>query len=178
MRKGLILPSLAIFLLFICAQQGQGQDKTAGGEQSSTNSYSYMGGKGHYLPGSPHYMAGKNHYLPDSPYYMVGKEQYLPKPSETTAEESGQGPVSNEEAISGENEEFEGQEEPIYYYYEPGISLFPVIRPKHKGAKGRSPSGAINISRIGNLNLNIPEDQFHFHPGNFNQFHQGMKAFR
>lgn len=122
-------------------------------------------------------MAGKNHYLPDSPYYMVGKEQYLPKPSETTVEESGQSPVLNEEVNSGENEEFEGQGEPMYYY-EPGISLFPVIRPKHKGAKDRPSSVDINTSHLGKFNLNVSGDQFHHPPGNFSQFNQGMKGFR
>lgn len=172
--KRLILPSLAIFLLVVCgnvsAQQEQVPDKIAGSEQFPTNSYSYMGGKGHYLPESPHYMAGKKHYLPDSVYYMVGKEQYLPKPSEMTAEESGQGPVSNEEANSGKNEEIEGQErsqnqvniiitpeEPIYYY-ESGISLFPVPRPRHKKAIDRPPSVA---SHLGNFNLNVNANHFH-----------------
>ncbi len=175
MKKRLISPSVAIFLLIIYAQQGQSEDKVAGSELPPVSSYSYMGGKGHYSSESPHYMAGKKHYLPDSPNYMVGKEQYLPNPSETAVKESGQSPASNAGAKSGENEEFKGQEnqgqvniiitpvEPLYYY-EGGIIPFAVIRPRHKRAMDHPPSVDINTSHLGNLNLNVGGHQFHHHP--------------
>jgi hypothetical protein len=102
MKIGIALIGLSLFIFgylgIAYAQKEQGQNIPAG-EQSSTESPSYMGGKEHYLPNSPTYMSGKKHYLPD---------RSIPKPEKPS--QDSEASASKEEIAPDESQNLEDQE--------------------------------------------------------------------
>lgn len=151
-----------LFIIIICflilggmvqAQQEKKQGDMAGTGQSSSEYRPYMGGKEHYLAGSPNYMAGKKHYLQGGPFPY----------SEKIGQRNEHISVSKGEMESGERKKPDDQggtqilieinvipeNTPKGY----GIIYLPVIRQKHyKGEVSPPPHVDPNLPQAGNIN--------------------------
>lgn len=166
-----------LFVFMICslslggivqAQQKRDQGDSAGTGRSSSEYYSYMGGKEHYLADSPNYMAGKKHYLQRDPFPDKGK---IGQGNENIS-------VSKGEMASGEREKPDdrgGTQIQIEINVIPedttkgyGIVYLPVIRPKHHRGPGSLPP---------HVDPNLPQTG-NFNPGDSGGFHQGTIHFR
>jgi hypothetical protein len=175
MKIKTVLEILIILLLCFVGSTNaqQGKDNPIGNAESLADSYSYMG--------------GKEHYLPDSPYYMAGKEQYLQNSSSsknsTTNEKNNRSPALNGERTFGQSEksENEGANRPsvvIIVVPEVGVHDYgiivspPLVRPRHhKGALSPPP-----ITE--NSNPGVTGEFRHRNEEHFNEFHQGLRNFR